>query len=188
MATLEVICLKKILLGGFFVLFVLVLGCTTEQQEEFSETTLTDDNMPDVQVQVSYDEEYQPPADTLNFENMKCVMTTPQGTTTMYFMGSKYKSVTAVAQGMVTMINDGQDVYMWQGMQGMKMPLAMMQGGQPGIGQLAQNAKSLSEARAEVQQQLTAAQTTMDCDNGVVSSGEFALPSDVQFQDLGALI
>lgn len=182
--------MKNYVLLMLLSLFVLVAACTSEQQEQNDQFTLTDDNMPDAQVTVNYDEtptaEQQPQQP--DFDNMKCVMTTPEGKSTMYFMNNKYKSETVTPQGSVTMINEGNFVYIWQGVQGMKMPLSMMQSGQQGFGQLQKNVKSLSEARAEVQQQLAAAQADVDCDNNVVRASDFALPSNVQFQDLSALI
>lgn len=169
-------------------LFVFIGACTPEQQVENTQFTLTDDNMPEIDVTVNYDEPSVEVPSQPDFDNMKCVMTTPEGKATMYFMGNKYKSETQTPQGSVTMVNDGSSVYIWQGMQGMKMPLNMMQSGQQGISQLQKNVKGLSEARTEVQQQLAASQANVDCENNVVRSSDFTLPNNIQFQDLAVLV
>lgn len=151
------------------------------------------DGIPDqltMHMEVS-DEPYVPDVSAHNFDNMRCVMSQPDGTVTMYFKGNKFKQMAESRQGTVHMLNDGVNFYTWQNDRGMKMPLDLMQGGnQPGIAQLGQSMKSFETATDEVKARLEAAGAQITCEDGVVTDEDLALPSsnDVAFQDIAEMV
>jgi hypothetical protein len=109
--------MKKIFIVLLCLAALLVVGCGEGDAEISIEDANTILEGADIPMEVSDEPAEFEEADR-EYDDMHCVMSKPDGTTVdMYFVDDKFKQTL----GGMTVIDDGEYLYSWEGSRGMKM-------------------------------------------------------------------
>ena len=178
----------KQLLVMLMALVVLLAACEGGAQTETR--TSTETSSEDTSAETSAEADVRTNTETVSNDlrallaagrSAKCTFTTENGQVTMYMAGMKQRAEVNAQGTMAYMISDGTTMYSWAGDQGVKYNLADMQ-------EFAAQYEGQSQSPPPSASDYADVAADVRCSAWSPSGDSFTPPSNIEFQDMAALL